>query len=114
MPQNNHSVSLDTTAQVSEPACLARLQLVVRNSGISDRDWPTEIQSMLLRLDLNDTEIWTQPERIPIPLIDDIWRSERYVRDFLASERCEFPERDRWLLLYYKVMKPEIYRHLIR
>ncbi len=114
MPQPKRSVLLDTTAQVSESACHARLQIAVRNSGISDRDWPTEIQNMLLRFYLDGTEIWTQPEHIPIPLIDDIWKSERYVRDFLASNCSEYPERDKWLLLYFKVVKPNIYRHLVR
>ena len=114
MNQPKRRVLLDTTAQVSKPACHARLQIAVRNSGISDREWPTEIQNMLLRLDMTDSEIWTQPEHVPTPLIDDIWKSERYVREFLASETCEHPERDKWLLLYFKVMKPRIYRHLIR
>lgn len=114
MNQPKRRVLLDTTAQVSDPVCHARLKIAVRNSGIGDREFPTAIQDMLLRLYLSGTEIWTQPERLHVPLIGDIWKSERYVREFLASETCEYPERDKWLLLYFKVMKPRIYRHLIR
>lgn len=114
MNQPRRSVLLDTTAQVSEAACRARLKIAASNSGISDREWPTAIQDMLMYLDANGIEIWTQPERLPIPLIDDIWKSERYVREFLASDDCEHPERDKWLLLYFKVMQPRIYRHIVR
>lgn len=114
MNQIRHRITLDTTAQISDPVCRARLKIAALNIGISHREWPTAIQDMLMQLDLDGTEIWTQPERVPIPLIDDIWKSERYVRDFLASETCEYPERGKWLLLYFKVMKPRIYRHLVR
>ncbi|MDX8353973.1 hypothetical protein [Cognatiyoonia sp. IB215182] len=114
MDQPKRSIRLDTTARVSDPICRARLKIAASNIGISDREWPTEIQNMLMQLDHENVEIWTQPERMPVPLIDDVWKSERYVRDFLASETCEYPERDRWLLLYFKVMMPRIYQHIVR
>lgn len=72
------------------------------------------IQDMILRMYLRGIGIRTQPENLPYPLIDDIWKSDRYVRDFLASDTCEHPEKQKWLLLFYKMEKPHIYRHLIR
>lgn len=114
MNKPKRRILLDTTAQVTDPICRARLKVAARNIGISDREWPTEIQNMLMPLDYENVEIWTQPECLPVPLIDDVWKSERYVRGFLASETCEYPERDRWLLLYFRVMMPRIYRHIVR
>ena len=92
-----------------------RLQLAVRNAGISDREWPTVIQDMFLRADMRGTVFqYESKEPFPIPLVDDVWRNERYVREFLASGECEYPQKDRLIDLYFRVEMPNIARHFGR
>ncbi len=114
MPEPNPKVLLEAFADLTNPVKFKRLQLIVGNIGISPREFPTEVQDMLMRLDMDGIEIWTQPEHVPVPLIDDVWKSERYVRDMLSSNHCKYPDRDRWLALFVKVRYPHLYRHLVR
>ena len=106
--------SLATTAQLRSPTYRAHLKLAAANCGVSDRDFATLVQDMLLHVDMQDGEIWTSPERVDIPLIDLEWGDARYLRRFLASEVCENPNKDRWIDLYFRVMHPDIARHFGR
>lgn len=106
--------TLATNAQLKNPSYYARLKLSVANMDISDREWPTAIQDMLLQIDMQDGQIWTAPEQVKIPLIDCVWRDERFVRRFLASETCEHQDKVRWLDLYVRVKHPRIARHFDR
>ena len=106
--------TLATNAQLKNPPYCARLKLAVANMEISDREWPTEIQDMLLQVDMQNGQIWTAPEQVAIPLIDDVWGDERFVRRFLASETCEHPDKVRWLDLYFRVKHPRVARHFGR
>lgn len=97
------------------PSYRNRLKLAVRNIGIGQRDWPTEIQNMFLRADRRGTVFQYESKApFPIPLVDDVWRNERYVREFLASEECEYPQKDRLIDLYFRVEMPNIARHFGR
>ncbi len=92
----------------------ARLQNTVRSFPISEREWPTKIQNMLLKVDMQGGRIMTAPEPYPIPLIDDLISSERFIRDFLATEECEILEIARIVDLYFRVLYPRIARHFDR
>lgn len=76
-----------------------RLKLAVRNTGIGQRDWPTAIQDMFLRADMQGIEFqYANGERFDIPLVDHVWcGNERFVREFLASDACKHPAKDRLL-----------------
>lgn len=90
-----------------------RLKLAVRNTGIAHRVWPDAIQDMFLHVDRNNMElVYPNGDAFLIPLVDDVWDNhERYVRDFLQSECCVHPRRDRLIDLYFRVMQPDVARH---
>ncbi len=96
-------ITVATDKELIDPAYRHLLKFAVRNSGISQREWPTAIQDMFLEADGLGFEYRTvSGEPYPIPLVDDIWGDERYIRDFLAAEVCEHPEKDRLIDLYFR------------
>ena len=106
--------TLATNAQLEKPSYIARLKLATANSGISDREFPTAIQDMLLEIDMQKGEIWTAPEKVEIPLIDDVWGDERWVRRFLESDDPVSASKLCWLALFFSVKFPLIARHFDR
>ncbi len=110
----NPKFHLAATVQLRDPHYFARLQMAAAGCGISDRDFATAVQDMLLRIDMQDGEIWTTPERVEIPLIDEAWSDERYLRRFLEAKTCEHPQKARWIDLYFRVTHPQIARHFGR
>ncbi|MEL6201919.1 MAG: hypothetical protein AAFR39_06120 [Pseudomonadota bacterium] len=115
MSSQNRKIFLETTANITKPAFHARLKIVVNNTGISEREWPDQIQNLIRDLDGKAVSLWTQPEHVPYPLIDDAWGgNERWVREFLKSGPRDHPDRVRWLALYVSLNWPEVYRHLLR
>ena len=105
---------LDTTAQVSDHVFDARLKLIMRNFVHGSREMPNQFQDLILWIDMQGLEIWRPEERVKLPLIDDIWGSERFTRDFLSMAPSEEPEKVKWLALYFKLKHPELNRHLLR
>lgn len=92
-----------------------RLKIAVLNTRIGQRDWPTAIQDAMLKAYLSGAQILTNAgEPFEIPLVDDVWGNERYVREFLASEGCMYPEKDRLLDLFFRLEMPDIARHFGR
>lgn len=114
MRSPNPKLFLASIAQLKRSSYFLRLQTAVRNSGISERDWPTVIQDTLLHLDMRGARIFTAPEPYPTPLVDDVWKSERYIGDFLAASSCKYPDRDRLIDLYFRVNAPQIAKHFDR
>lgn len=106
--------TLATNAQLAKPSYVGRLLVATVNSPISDRDWPMAIQDMLLEIDMQNGKIQTAPETVEIPLIDDVWGDERWVRRFLESDGAVDPNKVRWLDLYFRVKHPRIARHFDR
>ena len=106
--------TLMPNAQLEQPACQARVRLATENIGISDREFPDLIQDMLLEIDMQNGEIWTAPEKVDIPLIDDEWPDIRFVRRFLESDEPVSAQKLRWLVLFYQVKFPDIARHFDR
>ena len=107
---NPTTFQLASKDQLSKPSYYARLQNTVRSFEISEREWPTKIQNMFLKIDMQGGRIVTSPEPYPIPLIDDV-AHERFMRDFLASDECENFEIARIVDLYFRVLYPRIARH---
>jgi hypothetical protein len=105
---------LATNAEIHNPHYRAKLKIAVDNIGIGQRDWLTAIQDACLHVDMQGDEIWVPAEVYPIPLVDDVIAGERYIRDFMRSEACEFPERDKLIDLYFRIMHPQIARHFGR
>ncbi|MBO9466720.1 hypothetical protein J7443_15865 [Tropicibacter sp. R15_0] len=114
MTKTTRRLLLDTVAQTSDPVFHARLQLIIANLGISQREFPNELQDMFRDLDGEGVELWTQPEHLPYPLIDNEWKSERWVGEFLTLEPGIDPHKVRWLALYVRLKFPKLYRHLLR
>ena len=116
MPKKKlRTVFVATDAKLDKKSYRNRLKMAVLNTGIGQRDWPTAIQDMFLYADMKGIDIRdTSEKRIEIPLVDDVWNNERYIREFLASERCVHPEKDRLIDLYFRVMMPDIARHFDR
>ncbi len=115
LTQNPRRQLLPTNSMVCDKHARARAKIVIESLGLTSRKLPDNIQDMLLRFDMRDVELWTQPELVPVPLIDDEWAGdERYLREFMKNEECKYPLRDRWIFLYLSVEFPELYRHVIR
>ena len=115
MIRERRIVTVATDEELRRPSYRNRLRLAVRNTGIGQRDWPTAIQDMFLHADLQGVEFqYANGERFDIPLVDDVWRNERYVREFLASEVCEHPQKDRLIDLVFRVEMPDVARHFGR
>ena len=104
-------LQLATTAQINDPVYRARLQLVWRNLDISPRTAPTKIQDEMMWFDLSGRQFWLPSERYFVPLVDDIFPNERYLRDFLSSDHCLNPEADKLLDLFVRLKYPRIARH---
>ena len=98
MLRERRIVTVATDEELRLSSYRNRLKLAVRNTGIGQRDWPTAIQDMFLRADMQGIEFqYANGKRFEIPLVDDVWRNERYVREFLASDACEHLQKDRLL-----------------
>ena len=108
-------VIVATDEELRRPSYRNRLKLAVRNTGIGQRDWPTAIQDMFMHADMRGIQFRRASGKpFPIPLIDDVWCNERYVREFLASEACTYPEKDLLIDLYFRVKFPSVARHFGR
>ena len=115
MLRKRRVVTVATDEELRRPSYRNRLKLAVRNTGIGQREWPTAIQDMFLSADGRGIGFrYICGKSFPVPLVDDVWDNERYVREFLASEVCEYPEKDRLIDLYFRVMMPDIARHFGR
>ena len=116
MLRRKQIVLVASDAELCSRSYRNRLKMAVRNTGRGQRDWPTSIQDALLYADMKGIELrYPCGARFAIPLVDDVWNgNERYVREFLASETCKFPEKDRLIDLYFRVMMPDIARHFSR
>ncbi|WP_195819422.1 hypothetical protein [Roseobacter sp. MH60115] len=115
MPNNTKEFLLELTEVVANDVIFKRAQLIFRNLPITDRALPDLIQDLLRDLDGDGVELWKPKEFVPYPLIDNVWAGdERYLRKFLALDRCKYPERDKFLFLFLKIRYPNLYRHLIR
>ncbi len=111
---NNNSTRellLATTAQINDPVYRARLKLVWRNLDISPRVAPTELQDAMMWFDLSGGQFWLPSERYYVPLVDDVFPNERYLRDFLNSDHCINAEADKLLDLFVRLKYPRIARH---
>lgn len=76
---------------------------------IGQREWPTAIQDAMLYACIYGINLlYVTDEEFEVPLVDDVWKNERYVRVFLDSEQCKHPEKDRLIDLYFRIMRPEI------
>ncbi len=110
MKKPTPTYQLASIEQLMRKSYFARLQNTVRSFEISEREWPTKIQNMLLKIDMEGGQIVTAPEPYPIPLIDDL-AHERFIRDFLAAEECEDFAVARVVDLYCRALFPRIARH---
>lgn len=100
--------------ELRSPSYRGRLKMAVLSLDIGQRDWPTEIQDMFLKEDGKGTAYRYPPRPFEVPLVDDVWGDERYVRMFLHEQTCVSPEKDRLLDLYFRVRYPMIARHFGR
>lgn len=112
MLRRKKTVLLASTSELCDPFYRNRLKMAVRNAGMSQREWPTGIQDKLLHADMKEIELrYPCGAEFPIPLVDNVWNgNERYVREFLASETCEYPEKDRLIDLYFWLTMLDISR----
>ena len=115
MPRRREIVTAATDEELKSPPYFKRLQLAVRNTDLGERDWPTAIQHSLMIADMRGTVFqYATREHFPIPLIDDVWGNERYVREFLAFDECKYPAKDRLIDIFFRIEMPEIARHFGR
>jgi len=113
MSKELRKVVVATLEELQSVSYRRRLKMAVINTSFGQREWPTAIQDALLYVDRNHIGLYfANGEPFPIPLVDDVWNdNERYIREFLASERCLYPARDRLIVLYFQIMMPEVARH---
>lgn len=116
MPKKIGIVIVATNIELDNQVYRRRLTIAVQNTATGQRDWPTVIQDMLLYADMKGITIrYSFGKPFRIPLVDDVWNdNERYIREFLASTRCEYPDKDRLIDLYFRVMMPDVARHFSR
>lgn len=102
MSKETRRVTVATLEELYSVPYRNHIKAEVARTGFSQRDWPTKIQDALLYADRHNIGLY---ERFPIPLVDDVWNdNERYMREFMASEECLYPERDRLIDLYFRLM----------
>ena len=114
MSMTEKFVFVATPEELQHKEYREHLQQQVLSVNISQRDWPTKIQDALLYADMASVQIWQRWDSPP--LVDDVWNdNERYIREFLASKECLYPERDRLIDLYFKLMlRPEIIKRILQ
>lgn len=105
---------LPSTLEVTEPAFDARLKMILKSLGISDRDMPTLIQDLILKIDMRGGVIWRPAEFVEPVLIDDVWGNPRFLREFMSAPPGANPEKVKWLAFYVMIEHSRLYRHLIR
>lgn len=101
---------LASDAEISDLGYRADLKEAVAGTNIGEREWLTKCADALLRVDMEDGKIWRPMEPYPIPFVDEVIPTDRYMRDFMRSDQCEYPERDKLIDLYFRVFAPEIAR----
>ena len=116
MSRKVRKIEVATLEQLQSTPYRRRLKMAVENTGNGQREWPTAIQDALLHADRRNIGLYyTSGQRFIIPLVDDVWNdNERYMREFMASEECVYPERDRLIDLYFRIMMPDVARHFER
>lgn len=115
MPKTRKTITVATDDELQRNSYRNRMKVAVQNVDIGSREWPTEIQNMFLYVDMRGIKLrYANGKPFAIPLVDDVWKNERYVRLFLESDFCEFPEKDRLIDLYFRVTYPDIARHFGR
>lgn len=109
------TVVVATNEELERTSYRNRLKMAVRNTGFSHREWPTHVQDGMLHAYLKKIDLrYASGKVFDISLVDDVWRNERYIREFLKSEDCKYPEKDRLVDLYFRIMHPDIARHFGR
>jgi hypothetical protein len=71
---------------LEDPLYRERLKRILREIGVSQRDFPTFVQDMLLYADMNGILI---VRKVGTPLVDDVLKDERYLRLFYSSLICK-------------------------
>lgn len=99
MPTSHVTQTVPSDAQLYDLPYRAALQDYVRSQKLSERDWPTAIQEMFLRAYLRGVLFQYAPMRFEIPIVDDVWGNERYVRSFLRDRHCRYPAKDRLIAI---------------
>lgn len=105
---------LPSTSEVTRPVFDARLKIVLKSLGVTDRDMPTLIQDLILKIDMQGGAIWRPAEFVEPVLIDDVWGNPRFLREFMKSQPGAHPEKTKWLAFYVMMEHPHLYRHLVR
>lgn len=115
LSQLKQIIIVATIAELTNPVYSRRLWLAARNMNISRRQWPNVIADAIYNYKgtilLPDDRIW------PIPDIDDVLGDPRWFS--LYFEECDgrprrevrLIERLRVIDLYFRITKPNIYRH---
>ena len=111
----NKIITVATDAELQDLVARRRRKLAVRNTVISQRQFPTEIQDMFLKAYLLGITFQYAPAPFDIPFVDEVWADDdRFIGKFLSSDTCEFPEKERLIDLYFRVKMPDIARHFLR
>lgn len=114
MPETQRVYTVASDQELRSDSYRNRLKVAVRNEAISQREWPTVIQDMFLEEDGRGTRYQFAPLPYEVPLIDDLWSSDRFVRTFLLSQGRKNLVAERPLDLFFRVKRPEIARHFGR
>ena len=101
---------LATTQEISDPAYRADLKEAVAGQNIGEREWLTALADALLKVDMQNGRIWRPMEQYHIPFVDEIIPNDRYMRDFMGSDHCEYSERDKLIDLFFRIFAPDIAR----
>ena len=115
MLRKNLFITVAAVEELRRRSYWNRLKMAVLNTGIGEREWPTEIQNMFLHADMQGAKFrYECGKPFPIPLVDDVWGNERYTRIFLSLEECVYPAKDRLYDTFFRVKFPNIARHFGR
>lgn len=111
--QNQKMICLPSDEQLVSEAYRNQLRKIVQADNkrkiMTHRKCPTRIQHALLIADMLGIKLVKEYE---IPLVDDVFPHERYLRNLLDPEDDGDLEADRVIDCYYRLMQlPEIAAH---
>ena len=100
----DNTLTVATNEALANPENRIRLQWRVFREGIAQRDWPTVIQDDMREADELGVRLQHAPVRFEIPLVDDVFPHERYVRDFVNGAGACLAA-DRLIALHFQIRR---------
>lgn len=105
MSDSISTLTVATDEELQDRTYRTKLQWSVFRAGIGQRDWLTVIQDDMRRTDELGVHLQYAPVPFEIPLVDDVFPHDRYIREFMNDTVGVSLEADRLIDLHFRIRR---------